>query len=48
MDSVAVTFRKRAASVLQSGRAFVLPDAKEQVHEQTDLELVTWLVINAP
>ena len=28
-----------------SGRGFVLPDAKEQVHEKTDLELVTWPVI---
>ena len=45
VDSLAATFRKRAASGLQSGRAFVLPDAKEQVHEKTDLELVTWLVI---
>jgi len=39
------TFRKRAASGLQSGRNFVLPHAKEQAHEKTDLELVTWLVI---
>ena len=45
VDSLTATFRKRAASGLQSGRGFVLPDAKEQVHEKTDLELVTWLVI---
>ena len=45
VDSLAATFRKRAASGLQSGRGFVLPDAHEQVHEKTDLELVTWLVI---
>lgn len=43
--SVAATFRKRAASGLQSARGFVLPDEREQVHEKTDLELVTWLVI---
>ncbi len=48
VDSLAVTFRKRAAAGLQSGRGFVLPNAKEQVHEKTDLELVTWLVIKAP
>ncbi len=48
VDSLAATFRKRAASGLQSGRGFVLPNAQEQVHEQTDLELVTWLVIKAP
>jgi len=47
VDSLAATFRKRAASGLQSGRGFVLPDAKEQVHEKTDLELVTWLVIKS-
>jgi len=45
VDSLAVTFRKRAASGLQSGRGFILPNAQEQVHEKTDLELVTWLVI---
>jgi SNF2 family DNA or RNA helicase len=45
VDSVAATFRKRAASGLQSGRDFVLPDEQDQVHEKTDLELVTWLVV---
>ncbi len=45
VDSLAATFRKRAASGLISGRGFVLPNAQEQVHENTDLELVTWLVI---
>jgi hypothetical protein len=39
------TSRKRAASGFQSGRGFGLPDAKEQVHEKTYRELVTWLVI---
>jgi len=45
VDSVAVTFRKRAASGLQTGRSFVLPDEQQQVHDKSDLELVTWLVI---
>jgi hypothetical protein len=45
VDSLAATFRKRAASGLQSGRGFVLPNEAEQVREKTDLELVTWLVI---
>lgn len=45
VDSVAATFRKRAASGLQSGRDFVLPDEQDQVTEKTDLELVTWMVI---
>lgn len=47
VDSLAATFRKRATSGLQSGRSFVLPNAQEQVHEKTDLELVTWLVIKS-
>ncbi len=46
VESVATTFRRRAASGLQSGRSFILPNAQEQVHDKTDLELVTWLVIN--
>jgi hypothetical protein len=45
VESVAATFRKRAASGLQSSRSFILPNEKEQVHEKTDLELITWLVI---
>jgi hypothetical protein len=48
VTSLAATFRKRAASGLQSGRGFVLPDEKDQVHEKTDLELITWLVIKQP
>ncbi len=45
VNSVAATFRKRAASGLQTGRSFVLPNEQAQVNETTDLELVTWLVI---
>ena len=45
VDSLATTSRKRSASGFQSGRGFVLPDAKEQVNEKTYIELVTWLVI---
>jgi hypothetical protein len=48
VESVATTFRKRAAAGLQSGRSFVLPNEQEQVHDKTDLELVTWIVINQP
>jgi hypothetical protein len=44
-ESITAIFRKRAAAGLQSGRSFVLPNAQEQVHDKTDLELVTWLVI---
>jgi SNF2 family DNA or RNA helicase len=45
VDSIAVTFRRRAASGLQSGRGFVLPDEKDQVNEKSDLDLITWLVV---
>lgn len=47
VDSIAATFRKRAASALQSSRDFVLPHEEHQVHENSDLELVTWLVIKS-
>jgi len=45
VDSVAATFRRRAASGLQTARRFVLPDETETIHGTTDLELVTWLVL---
>ena len=48
VESVAAMFRKRAASGLQNSRTFVLPKEQEQVHDTTDLELVTWLVITQP
>jgi SNF2 family DNA or RNA helicase len=48
VDAIAVTFRRRAASGLQSNRAFVLPDEQDQVNENSDLELITWLVVRKP
>jgi hypothetical protein len=45
--SIAKTFQKRVAAGLQSGRAFVIPDQKEQASESTDFALTTWLVIQA-
>lgn len=45
--SIGNTFRRRAAAGLQSQRGFVLPDAQEQPRQDSDLELVTWLVIKA-
>ena len=32
VDSLAATFRERAASGLQSGRGFIVPNEAEQVH----------------
>lgn len=43
--SMVSTFQRRAASGLQAGRDFILPDSGEQVSDNEDFELVTWLVI---
>jgi SNF2 family DNA or RNA helicase len=45
VESIAMTFWKRAASGLQSGRDFILPDEQDQVNDESNLELVTWLVV---
>ncbi len=45
VKSIERTFKKRAVAQLQSGRGGALPTRQEQVHEQTDFELITWLVI---
>ena len=43
--SIESTFRKRTAAKLIEGCSAVLPDRRRQVTEQTDFELITWLVI---
>lgn len=43
--SIERTFKKRAVAQLQSGRGATLPTRQQQVHEQTDFELISWLVI---
>lgn len=48
VDSLAATFRKRIATGMQTGRGFIIPSEHEQVHDKTELELVTWLVIQKP
>lgn len=48
MKSIETTFKNRAASGLQSGRDFVIPNVKEHINETTELELITWLVIKSP
>lgn len=46
ITAITTTFRRRMAGGLQTGgRGFVLPKQSEQVHEATDFELITWLVI---
>ncbi len=37
--------QKLAAFDLQSACGFISPNERKQVHEKTELELVTWLVI---
>jgi SNF2 family DNA or RNA helicase len=48
VQSIVATFRKRAATGLQTGRSFKIPDQKDQANDTTDFELVTWLVIKGP
>jgi len=45
VDSIVATFRRRVAAGLQSGRDFVIPKRDAQANEQSDFELITWLVI---
>jgi hypothetical protein len=40
-----MTFRRRVAAGLQTGRGFILPDEQDQVNEKSDLELITWVVV---
>ena len=47
LTSLATTFRKRAATGLQTGRSFILPDEESQVTDATELELVTWTVVKS-
>ncbi len=45
VQSIERTFKKRAVAQLQLGRGGLLPTLQQQVHAQTDFELITWLVI---
>jgi hypothetical protein len=45
LRSIENHFRKRVVSSLLTDRQAVLPNASEQVNEQTDFELITWLII---
>lgn len=39
------SFGRRAAGLLLQGREAVLPDRSQQVTQETEFELITWLVI---
>jgi hypothetical protein len=43
--SIVSTFRKRTAAGLQTDRDFVIPDRQAQANDNSDFDLVTWLVI---
>lgn len=48
IEQLSAAFQKREIAHLQSKRGAVLSDDTQQVNEQTDFNLVTWLVISAP
>ena len=48
IDSIAATFRRRVAGSLTTGRSAVIPNQQQQASENSEFELVTWLVIKAP
>jgi SNF2 family DNA or RNA helicase len=43
--AIARSFQKRVASGLQTGRDFVIPAQEQQVRDEEDFELITWVVI---
>ena len=45
VNAISQTFKKRTVAGLQSGRDFVIPDKDEQAKDETDFELITWLII---
>jgi SNF2 family DNA or RNA helicase len=45
IDAIAATFQKRVSTSLQSDRGFLIPEEDNQVDNDEDFELVTWLVI---
>ena len=47
LDSIVHTFKRRAAATLQSGRGGVLMPQSQQASEDSEFELITWLVIKS-
>ena len=45
VQSIAETFCRRTAAVLQSGRGALIVPKSEQPEEDNDFELITWLVL---
>lgn len=47
LDSVVHTFKRRSAAALQSGRGGLIVPKKQQASENSDFELISWLVIKS-
>lgn len=45
VESISLTFKKRALTGLLSGRGGVLPEAHKQVSTTTEFALITWLIV---
>ena len=45
VKSIAYTFKIRTAAGLKTGRDFTIPDWQAQANDNSDFDLVTWLVI---
>jgi hypothetical protein len=48
IKQISAAFQKREIAHLQTGRGALLSDLEQQVTEQTDFNLITWLVISNP
>jgi len=48
LDSIIHTFKRRSASVLQSGRSGLLLPQSQQATDSSEFELITWLVLKEP
>jgi hypothetical protein len=47
LDAIVHTFKRRTAATLQSGRGGVLVPQSQQASEDSEFELITWLVIKS-
>ena len=45
IEQLSAAFQKREIDHLQTGRGAMLLDATQRINEQTDFNLVTWLII---
>ena len=48
LNSIVHTFKRRTAATLQSGRGGVIVPQSQQASEDSEFELITWLVVKSP